>query len=94
MIEIENRQNNQFQRTTEVNTASALQGALQNGLSAVISNMSVFSQSQTAAKNRIVDADFAAETARLSKNQILQQAGTAMLAQANQIPSSVLSLLK
>jgi flagellin len=60
----------------------------------VISNLSVFSQSQTAAKNRIVDADFAAETARLSNNQILQQESTAMLAQANQIPSRVLSLLK
>jgi flagellin len=79
---------------TEVNTASAVQGALQNRFTAVISNLSAFSQSQTAAKSRIVDADFAAETARLSKNQILQQAGTAMLAQANQIPSTVLSLLK
>ena len=79
---------------TEVNTASAVQGALQNRFSAVISNLSAFSQSQTAAKSRIVDADFAAETAKLSKNQILQQAGTAMLAQANQLPSSVLSLLK
>ena len=79
---------------TEVNTASAVQGALQNRFSAVISNLTAFSQSQTAAKSRIVDADFAAETAKLSKNQILQQAGTAMLAQANQLPSSVLSLLK
>ena len=79
---------------TEVNTASATQGALQNRFSAVISNLTAFSQSQTAAKSRIVDADFAAETAKLSKNQILQQAGTAMLAQANQLPSSVLSLLK
>jgi flagellin len=79
---------------TEVNTASATQGALQNRFAAVISNLTAFSQSQTAAKSRIVDADFAAETAKLSKNQILQQAGTAMLAQANQLPSSVLSLLK
>jgi flagellin len=79
---------------TEVNNASAVQGALQNRFTAVISNLSAFSQSQTAAKSRIVDADFAAETARLSKNQILNQAGTAMLAQANQLPSSVLSLLK
>jgi flagellin len=79
---------------TEVNTASAVQGALQNRFSAVISNLNAFSQSQTAAKSRIVDADFAMETAKLSKNQILQQAGTAMLAQANQLPSSVLSLLK
>ncbi|BDW11738.1 flagellin [Polynucleobacter sp. SHI8] len=79
---------------TEVNTASATQGALQNRFSAVISNLTAFSQSQTAAKSRIVDADFAAETAKLSKNQILQQAGTAMLAQANQLPSGILSLLK
>jgi len=79
---------------TEVNTASAVQGALQNRFSAVISNLTAFSQSQTAAKSRIVDADFAAETAKLSKNQILQQAGTAMLAQANQLPSGILSLLK
>ena len=79
---------------TEVNTASAVQGALQNRFAAVISNLTAFSQSQTAAKSRIVDADFAAETAKLSKNQILQEAGTAMLAQANQLPSSVLSLLK
>jgi flagellin len=79
---------------TEVNTASAVQGALQNRFSAVISNLSAFSQSQTAAKSRIVDAEFATETAKLSRNQILQQAGTAMLAQANQLPSSVLSLLK
>ena len=79
---------------TEINTASAVQGALQNRFSAVISNLNAFSLSQTSAKSRIVDADFAAETAKLSKNQILQQAGTAMLAQANQLPSSVLSLLK
>ena len=79
---------------TEVNTASAVQGALQNRFTAVISNLTSFSQSQTAAKSRIVDADFAAETAKLSKNQILQQAGTAMLAQANQLPSGILSLLK
>jgi flagellin len=79
---------------TEVNKASAIQGALQNRFSAVISNLTAFSQSQTAAKSRIVDADFAAETAKLSKNQILSQAGTAMLAQANQLPSGILSLLK
>ena len=78
----------------EVNQASATQGALQNRFTAVISNLTAFSESQTAAKSRIVDADFAAETAKLSKNQILQQAGTAMLAQANQLPSGILSLLK
>lgn len=79
---------------TEVNNASAIQGALQNRFAAVISNLSAFSLSQSAAKSRIVDADFAAETSRLAKFQILQQAGTAMLAQANQSPSFVLTLLK
>ena len=79
---------------TEANNASAIQGAVQNRFSAVISNLSAFSLSQSAAKSRIVDADFAAETSRLAKNQILQQAGTAMLAQANQSPSFVLTLLK
>lgn len=79
---------------TEVNNASAVQGALQNRFAAVISNLSAFSLSQSAAKSRIVDADFAAETSRLAKFQILQQAGTAMLAQANQSPSFVLTLLK
>jgi len=79
---------------SEVNKSSATLGALQNRFTAVISNLTAFSQSQTAAKSRIVDADFAAETAKLSKNQILQQAGTAMLAQANQLPSGILSLLK
>ena len=79
---------------TEVNNASATQGALQNRFSAVISNLSAFSLSQSAAKSRIVDADFASETSKLAKNQILQQAGTAMLAQANQSPSFVLTLLK
>jgi flagellin len=79
---------------TEANNASAIQGAIQNRFSAVISNLSAFSLSQAAAKSRIVDADFASETSRLAKFQILQQAGTAMLAQANQSPSFVLTLLK
>jgi flagellin len=79
---------------TEANNASAIQGAIQNRFTAVISNLSAFSLSQSAAKSRIVDADFAAETSKLAKNQILQQAGTAMLAQANQSPSFVLTLLK
>jgi flagellin len=78
---------------TEVNNASALQGAVQNRLSAIISNLTAFSQSQTAAKSRIVDADFATETAKLSTNSILQQSGSAMLTQANQSSSNVLALL-
>ena len=79
---------------TEINAASAQHGALQNRLSAVISNLSAFSKSQITAKSRIVDAEFAEETAKLSKSQILQQAGTAMLAQANQVATRVLSLLQ
>jgi len=79
---------------TEVNNASAQQGAVQNRLSAVVSNLTAFSQSQIAAKSRIVDADFAAETAQLSSNSILQQSGSAMLTQANQSSSNVLALLK
>ena len=51
-------------------------------------------ENQTAAKGRILDADFATETSNLSRAQILQQAGTAMIAQANQLPQQVLSLLK
>jgi flagellin len=78
---------------SEVNNASAQQGAVQNRLSAVISNLTTFSQSQTAAKSRIVDADFATETAKLSTNSILQQSGSAMLTQANQSSSNVLALL-
>jgi flagellin len=78
---------------TEVNNASALQGAVQNRLSAIISNLTAFSQSQTAAKSRIVDADFATETTKLSTNSILQQSGSAMLTQANQSSSNVLALL-
>ena len=78
---------------TEVNSASSLHGATQNRLSAVISNLTAFSQSQIAAKSRIVDADFAAETAKLSSNSILQQSGSAMLTQSNQSSSNVLALL-
>ncbi len=68
-------------------------GAFQNRLDSTISNLSNVSENVSAAKSRIVDADFAAETARLTKGQILQQAGTAMLAQANQAPQIALSLL-
>lgn len=69
-------------------------GALQNRFEAVISNMKAFNENLTAARSRIQDTDFAAETANLTRAQILQQAGTAMLAQANQIPQSALSLIK
>jgi flagellin len=68
-------------------------GATQNRFSATIDNLSNAIENQSAAKSRIMDADFAVETANLSRSQILQQAGSSMLAQANQAPQSVLSLL-
>jgi flagellin len=69
-------------------------GAVQNRLTSTISNLANVSQNTAAAKSRIMDADFAAETSMMSKAQVLQQAGTAMLAQANASNQSVLSLLK
>jgi flagellin len=77
-----------------VDSERALYGAAQNRFSSIISTLQVASQNQTAARSRIMDADFAAETANLSRAQILQQAGTAMIAQANQLPQQVLTLLK
>lgn len=69
-------------------------GAIQNRFGTTISNLQSSIENQSAARSRIMDADFAAETAALSRAQILQQAGTAMLAQANQSPQSVLKLLQ
>ena len=69
-------------------------GALQARFETAIANLNVSSENMSAARGRIQDADFAAETANLSRAQILQQAGTAMVAQANQIPQGVLALLK
>lgn len=69
-------------------------GAIQNRFENTISNLQNISENVSAARGRIQDTDFAAETANLSKNQILQQAGTAILAQANQLPQAVLSLLR
>lgn len=69
-------------------------GAVQNRFENTISNLQNISENVSAARGRIQDTDFAAETANLSKNQILQQAGTAILAQANQLPQAVLSLLQ
>jgi flagellin len=77
-----------------INTERSTYGAMQNRFEAIIANLQVAAENQTAARSRIVDADFAAETAALTRTQILQQAGTAMLAQANQIPQQVLQLLK
>ena len=78
---------------TAVNTARANLGALQSRFESVVSNLSINSENLSAARSRIRDADFAAETANLTRAQILQQAGTAMLAQANSAPQNVLSLL-
>jgi flagellin len=77
-----------------VNSERATYGAMQNRFEAVIANLSIAAENQTAARSRIMDADFAMETANLTRAQILQQAGTAMLAQANAVPQNVLSLLR
>lgn len=79
---------------TLINGQRAAFGALQNRFSATISNLQTSSENMQAARSRIRDADFAAETANLTRGQILQQAGTAMLAQANALPNSVLTLLR
>ena len=69
-------------------------GAVQNQLEYTVSNMTEFSNNLSASRSRVMDTDYAAETANLTKGQILQQASTAMLAQANQMPNVILSLLK
>jgi flagellin len=68
-------------------------GAVQNRFESVIATLSSYSENMQAARSRITDTDFAAETAELTRTQILQQAGTAMVAQANSVPQGVLSLL-
>ena len=77
-----------------VNSARADLGAIQNRFESVVSNLNVNSENLSASRSRILDADFASETANLSRSQILQQAGTAMVAQANQLPQGVLALLR
>ena len=77
-----------------INSQRATFGALQNRFANVVANMQVASENQSAARSRIMDADYAAETAALSRASILQQAGNAMVAQANQLPQQVLALLK
>jgi len=77
-----------------IDTARAKLGAIQNRFTTTIANLQSSIENQSAARSRITDTDFASETASLSRNQILQQAGTAMLAQANQSGQSVLSLLR
>jgi flagellin len=78
----------------QVNSARAGLGALQSRFESAVSNISIQVENLAAARGRIVDADFAMETANLSRTQILQQAGTAMVAQANKLPQGVLSLLQ
>ena len=77
-----------------IDTSRAKLGAIQNRFTTTISNLQSSIENQSAARSRIMDTDFAAETAALSRNQILQQAGTAMLSQANQAPNAVLGLLR
>ncbi|HEY4561132.1 MAG TPA: flagellin, partial [Lysobacter sp.] len=77
-----------------VNDSRADLGAVQNRFQSVISNLNTTSENLSASRSRIRDTDYAKETAELSRTQILQQAGTAMLAQANQATQGVLSLLR
>ncbi|MBM5575410.1 flagellin [Deefgea sp. CFH1-16] len=79
---------------SRINKVRSDLGAVQNRFESTISNLQTGAENLSAARSRIRDADFAAETANLTKNQILQQAGTAMLAQANSLPNGVLSLLR
>ncbi|QOL51751.1 flagellin N-terminal helical domain-containing protein [Massilia litorea] len=77
-----------------LNTERASLGTAQNRMGYAISNLSSSIENQSAAKSRIMDTDYASETSKLSRAQILQQAGTAMLAQANSAPNNVMSLLR
>jgi len=79
---------------TALNEQRSLLGAYQNQLEYTVSNVTDLSANLSAARSRVVDTDYAAETANLTKGQILQQAATAMLAQANQMPNVILTLLK
>jgi flagellin len=78
----------------DINDTRATMGASESRFDSIISNLQSSVENQTAAKSRITDADFATETANMSRAQILQQAGTAMVAQANQLPQQVLRLLQ
>jgi flagellin len=77
-----------------VNDTRATFGATQSRFDAIITNLQTGVENQSAARSRIMDADFASETANMSRSQVLQQAGTAMVAQANQLPNQVLKLLQ
>ena len=78
----------------DLDTERAILGAVQNRFESVIRNVQNTAENLSAARSRIQDADFAAETAALTRAQILQQAGVSMLAQANTVPQNVLSLLQ
>jgi flagellin len=82
------------QALAQVDSQRAALGAYQNRFSSTIDNLNTSGQNLTAARSRILDADFAAETANLSRGQVLQQAGVAILSQANSLPQQVLSLLR
>jgi len=82
------------QALANIDSQRADLGAVQNRFDNSISNLTNISENASSARSRIKDTDYAAETANLSKNQVLQQAGTAILAQAKQLPQSVLSLLQ
>jgi len=77
-----------------INSSRADLGAIQNRFTSVVANLQTSTENLSASRSRIRDTDFAKETAELTRTQILQQAGTAMLAQANQVPQNVLSLLR
>ena len=77
-----------------VNTIRADLGAVQNRFESTISNLQTNIENQSASQSRILDADFAAETAKMAKANVLQQAGISVLAQANARPNQVLSLLQ
>jgi flagellin len=79
---------------TNLTTQRSLLGAYQNQIEFTVSNVTELSANLASAKSNVVDTDYATETAALTKGQILQQAATAMLAQANQMPNVILSLLK
>jgi len=79
---------------TALDTQRGLLGALQNQMEYSVSNITELSANLTSARSRVIDTDYASETSQLTKGQILQQAATAMLAQANQMPNVILSLLK
>jgi flagellin len=78
----------------QVSMSRANLGAVQNRLIATVNNLSNIATNTEASKSRIMDTDYSKETTQLAKSQIIQQAATAMLAQANQAPQMVLSLLK